>query len=61
MHRKPLDIVVHNDAKSLEDSRRITDQGIWLYRNDIFERKADEIFLDVDISYEFDEDAQKAA
>jgi chaperonin GroES len=57
--RKPLDIVVHNDAKSLEDSRRITDQGIWLHRNDIFERKAEGIFIDKDISYEFDEGQQK--
>ena len=58
--RKPLDIVVHNDAKSLEDARRITDQGIWLYRNDIYERKADGIFIDKDLSYEFDEEKQAA-
>lgn len=57
--RKPFDIVIHNEAKSVEDARRITDQGIWLHRNDIFERKADEIFADVDINYEFDEEKQK--
>lgn len=57
--RKPLDIVVHNDAKSLEDARRVTDQGIWLSRNDIFERKAGKIFKDVDLSFEFDDEKQK--
>lgn len=57
--RKPLDIVVHNDAKSIEDARRITDQGIWLNRNDVFERVADKIFTDEIINYEFDEDQQK--
>jgi len=58
--RKPLDIVVHNDAKSIEDARRVTDQGIWLYRNDVHERKADGIFVDEDIMYEFDEEKQAA-
>jgi len=58
--RKPFDIVVHNDAKSIDDARRITDQGIWLYRNDIHERKADKIFTDIDIKYEFDEEKQAA-
>lgn len=57
--RKPLDVVVHNDAKSLEDARRITDQGIWLHRNDIYERVAEKIFTDKTLTYEFDEDQQK--
>lgn len=57
--RKPLDIVVHNDTKSIEDARRITDQGIWLHRNAIYERVAEGIFADIDLSYEFDEDQTK--
>lgn len=57
--RGPLDIVIHNDAKSVEDARRITDQGIWLHRNAIFERKAEGVFADVDIKYEFNEDDQR--
>jgi chaperonin GroES len=58
--RKPLDVVVHNDAKSIDDARRVTDQGIWLYRNDVHERKADGVFVDEDIKYEFDEEKQAA-
>jgi chaperonin GroES len=58
--RKPMDIVVSNDAHSIEDARRVSDQGIWLYRNDIFERVADGIYTDVELTYEFDEDKQCA-
>lgn len=57
--RKPLDIVVHNDAKSLDDSRRITDQGVYLYRNDIFERVASGLFVDEELHYEFEAEKQQ--
>lgn len=58
--RKPLDIVVHSDAKSIDDARRITDQGVYLYRNDIHERVADGLFVDESINYEHDEEKQMA-
>ncbi len=58
--RKPLDIVVHNDAKSIEDARRVTDQGVYLYRNDIYERVQSGLFRDVTIDYEHDEEKQQA-
>lgn len=58
--RKPLDIVVHNDAKSLDDARRVTDQGVFLYRNDIHERKAAGLFVDEAITFEHDEELQRA-
>lgn len=58
--RKPLDIVVHNDAKSIDDARRITDQGIFLYRNDIFERVAEGLFTDEKLNFEHDIEKQAA-
>ncbi|OHD28152.1 MAG: hypothetical protein A2Y38_15585 [Spirochaetes bacterium GWB1_59_5] len=58
--RKPLDIVVHNDAKSVDDARRVTDQGVFLYRNDIYERVQSGLFTDVPLNYEFEEEQQKA-
>lgn len=58
--RKPLDIVIHNDAKSVDDARRATDQGVFLYRNDIYERVQKGLFLDIPLNYEFDEEQQKS-
>jgi chaperonin GroES len=58
--RKPLGIVVHNDAKSLDDARRVTDQDVFLYRNDVHERKAAGLFVDEDITFEHDEEKQQA-
>jgi chaperonin GroES len=58
--RKPLDIVVHNDAKSIDDARRVTDQAVFLYRNDIYERVQSDLFTDSDITYEHDEEKQQA-
>lgn len=56
--RKPFDVVVHNDAKSIDDARRITDI-VSLYNNDVVERKEMGIFRDIDYEEEQTEDEQR--
>ncbi len=45
----PVDIVIHNSAKSVESARRVS-HVIYLYENDIIERINAGIFCDIDLN-----------
>ncbi len=56
--RTGINIVVNNNVKDLSTARRVTDDGIWLYKNEVIERERSGQFVD-GISEQFKGDEEE--